>query len=119
LVAVVLVIVFKYEQFFVYKDYELYVNVNCDPSSEECFAVDCSIDDPECDQTPYKKVALMANSAPACLLNRTCLDFQCSEVGERCVTNYCSEDSIEEGEKCIRVEVDSDVSVEEFSESDL
>jgi hypothetical protein len=101
LVIIILVSGFKFNQFFIEKDFTLLVNLDCDPAMERCFALDCSsMDDPECDDVPYKKLETWAGNAPSCLLERTCLDFSCPLNDALCSVTYCSSENIESWEKC-------------------
>ena len=99
------VIGFKYDQFFLHKDYTFRTEVNCDPATEKCFRTVC---DGECeksaqifsDGSPYKYVEMPASHAPACLEEETCLDFTCPTGDTTCTTKYCTDDALGEGEAC-------------------
>lgn len=94
------VIVYRYDQYVLKKNFLLNIATACDPSFESCFVVDCSPEeDEECDQTPYKKIEIRASEAPMCLQEHSCDTFEC-EPGTSCVASYCSDDALEEGEIC-------------------
>lgn len=111
LIALLLLVVilsgFKYKQFFLDKNFLFTTQVSCDPTTESCFQVVCGDEGCEpsafmfSDGTPYKYVDLPGYRVPECLEANTCPDFFCPVDDEECVTTYCSEDVIEEGEECI------------------
>jgi hypothetical protein len=62
---------------------------------------DCSPEeDLECDSSPYKRVEILKSDAPSCLEEHTCDSFSCSGI-ENCSITLCSEDELEDGEKCL------------------
>ena len=111
LVAVIVILVaFKYFEFYINKDYTFITQVDCDPATESCFQIIC--EEEGCDDSsgiiyydgsPYKYVEMPASLAPMCLEDTTCPEFTCDQVGEGCETYYCSEENIEdpEFEACI------------------
>ncbi len=96
---------FRYEQYVIERNFDVIANTVCDPQIEECFVLDCDPDtDEECDVTPYKKVAIIANQAPQCLFEHSCEEFSCDGRAS-CEITYCTEEALEEGELCsVRVE---------------
>jgi hypothetical protein len=99
-IATVLVVMgARYYDYVIKEDYLLEVHTNCDSTSEACFVVDCDNEDPDCDLTPYKKVEIVAHVAPKCLEEHTCEAFSCEGLGE-CYLTYCSDEVLEDGEKC-------------------
>jgi hypothetical protein len=106
------VIVYRYDQYILKKNFLLNIAANCDPSIESCFVVNCSPEeDEECDQTPYKKIEILASEAPMCLQEHSCDSFEC-ESGTSCVAVYCSENTLEEWEVC-SLPIEGDEAVEE------
>lgn len=89
--------------FFEYRvkqDFLIFAHTSCDPSTTTCFAADCDPDtDSECDQTPYTKVSIAANTAPGCILENNCIDFSCNTY-PNCTMISCSEDKLDNGETC-------------------
>lgn len=106
---------FKYVQFFVNRDFTFVTLVSCDPAIEKCFRISCE----DCvlpgvafsDGSPYKYIELPASHVPQCLEDVTCSDFQCPESDAECITTYCSEDILEEGEECIPLLLAPDITV--------
>lgn len=113
--VIISVIGFKYQQFFLNRNYTLLAEISCDPTTESCFKVIC---DGECeasaivnsDGSPYKKVSILAAHAPACLEEENCTDFTCPVGDDTCSITYCSEDNLEEGEECVVPEPADDAS---------
>lgn len=102
LLVILGIFAYRYDQYLLKQNYLIDAQVPCDPSQEQCFAVDCSDDDPECDTTPYKKVEMLAAEAPACLVEEGCEAFSCST--ESCQITFCSDDTLEDGEVCASTE---------------
>lgn len=91
---------YRYDQYVVQRNFIIHAAAPCDSSEGTCFVADCSPEDDEtCDLTPYKKVELLANKAPACLEEHTCASFACAAI-DSCTETYCDEESLEEGEVC-------------------
>lgn len=97
---IVSVVGYRYQQYVFERNFTLQVNGPCDPATNTCFISDCSPEvDPACDTTPYEKILVTANEAPACLEEHTCTDFSC-EGKTGCEIAYCDADSVEGGEQC-------------------
>jgi len=102
IVLVLFVVAFKFQQFFLNRDYILYVNADCNPETDSCFQMDCSeAEEGDCDLFTYKKLELSARNAPTCLLNRECLNYSCGEYDLNCQEVYCENATLEEGEMCV------------------
>lgn len=99
LMAVVFIIWFRFDQYVVKGNFMILSTAVCDPTYQECFAADCDPSDEECDATPYQKVMVRANEAPACLKEHACETFSCDGL-ESCSVEICSSESLEEGEVC-------------------
>ena len=97
---VFLVVLNRFDQYYLKKNFLLKVNTGCNPASEQCFVSDCSAADPECDQSPYKKIEILAAQAPACLEEHQCQTFSCGGLSQ-CQVTYCSTGTMEEGERCV------------------
>lgn len=96
-----LAIAARYYSYFVTQDFIIYANVICDTNVEACFVSDCIPgEDLGCDGLPYKKIEILANEAPKCILEHTCETFSCENYPS-CVVTYCSADVIEDGEACL------------------
>lgn len=116
MVVILGIVGYRYYHYVVKGDYVVLANVSCDPAVESCFVADCSPDeDPECDDTPYKKVEVLSAEAPGCLKEHTCEVFECTS--ESCSVTECSEDALEDGEVCAVPEPESEdeEEVEEIS----
>lgn len=100
IVALIIVIVYRYDQYVIKDNFILTAAVVCDPSNEGCFVADCDATDPACDVTPYKKVSILASEALECVQEHSCETFQCVP-GTSCKITYCSEASLEDGEICL------------------
>lgn len=98
-VLVLIVVANRAYQYYVKQNFLLLVNAICDPATEDCFVMDCAVDELGCDTTPYKKVEILAALAPKCLEEHSCEQFSCNDL-KPCSVTYCSADTTEEGEKC-------------------
>jgi hypothetical protein len=102
LVLLVVTSIWKYDTFFVNRDYSIYTLVSCDPEEESCFSFVCEEGDEECDDSPYKKIEMLAADAPLCdpYTDETCDEPSCNAENGTCIVTVCSEDALEEGEMC-------------------
>ena len=101
-----LVVVLSVWKFYVYvikKDFIVTNYISCDPVYESCFVADCEEGDDECDTEPYKKIEKNAKNIPFCDKNNVenCAELNCEEGENDCVITNCSEDVLEDGEKCV------------------
>jgi hypothetical protein len=99
LLALLVVVGYRYYEYVHMRNFLLDVNVSCKPAQESCFVANCNPADSECDTTPYKKVEIIAHDAPVCLEEHTCEDFSCDGITGCTITN-CSAPSLSDGEKC-------------------
>jgi hypothetical protein len=90
---------YRYYEYINQRNFLLDVNVSCNPETESCFVADCE-SGPDCDETPYKKVEIIAHDAPACLEEHSCETFSCSGL-VNCTVTTCSDNSLADGEKCV------------------
>lgn len=105
LASLLVVVVYRFEEYQVAGDYLIYTTASCDATNERCFVMDCDPTDEECDQTPYKKITVHAGSAPACALEHTCEDFVCPVEDSSCEVLLCNDDAVEDGEVCMDIEI--------------
>ena len=99
----IIIVGYRYKQYVIDKDFILDVNVECNPSVEKCFVVDCDSSDPACDSAPYKKVEIKYVYALLCLEEHDCQDFSCMGIENNyCVIKYCSDSTLSGGEKCFK-----------------
>lgn len=100
LLAIALIVGYRYHQYIIDHNFPVIANVPCDPATESCFVMDCSPEeDPECDPTPYKKIGLLSREAPTCVEEHTCGYFSCADINS-CAETFCSEEELEDGEVC-------------------
>lgn len=87
--------IYRYYDYFVNGNFLIYVATSCNPLIEDCFVY-------EEDENikPYKKITILAKNSPECLIEHNCPSFECKT--NDCITTYCSEENIEEGETCIK-----------------
>ncbi len=97
--AVFVAVFFRFEEYVVRSNFSIFTLTSCDSTSEACFVADCAEEDDACDMTPYKKVQIAATAAPACAFENECDEIVCLEE-DLCVVTYCSDSSLEEGERC-------------------
>ena len=101
LLVTLIIVLYRYQQYIVSRNFTLEINTVCDAKTENCFVADCSIEnDPECDTTTYKKVEILDNYAPKCLEEHACEAFSCDQIKDNCSITYCSSSTLEDGEKC-------------------
>jgi hypothetical protein len=100
LAVIIFTVWFKFSQYTVQENYILYALITCDPTTHNCFTTDCDPENEECDTSTYKKVEMTANAAPACVKENNCEEFACESDDPNCSETYCSEDTLEEGERC-------------------
>lgn len=104
LLAIVVIGAYKYKEFVIDRNFDIFAHVTCDPQSESCFVADCSPeDDSECDLIPYKKVLKPAKNIEECAPSEECPELSCGENEVGCTITYCSLETIDEGEICAEV----------------
>ena len=90
---------YRYDEYILKRNFLITVNAVCNPSIESCFVADCETG-PDCDESPYKKVDILAHNTPKCLEEHNCPNFSCANISN-CEETYCSENTLSEGEKCL------------------
>jgi len=97
--ALLSVIVGRYQGYVADRDFLLRATTSCDPGANACFVSGCRlVDGGDCE--PYAKVEVLARDAPACLEEHTCATFSCKGRPE-CQLSYCSDTALEDGEQCM------------------
>ncbi len=106
LVFVVTVVLATYFRMFVFKNYEILQEVDCDPSGESCFVWECDPEFEECSGDPaenvfyYKIIRRNAFSFNGCFHEEVCRDRNCLDSGNRCEVIFCDQNQLEEGDRC-------------------
>jgi hypothetical protein len=91
----------NFYRYYIIKNYSVHVFVKCDPEKHSCFTADPDTADPAFQNKFYAKVEMLSTNAPACLEEHTCEDFSCDELAGPCNIEYCSSDTISDGENCV------------------
>lgn len=100
IVFVILIIIgYRYNQFYSEKQFTLHIDSSCNPTSQSCFQITCTSGDIACDPSPYEKVDILDKNAPTCLEEHSCTNFSCNGISD-CAITYCSTDTLEAGENC-------------------
>ena len=109
LILVAGVTVWKYKLFMIERDFVIYNNISCDPYNESCFAYICAEGDKECDATPFKRIEKNARFIEVCNMANAeeCPELSCGVDEEGCLVTTCSEDVLEEGERCVKYDAQS------------
>lgn len=94
---------YRYKEMVVERNFVIYAHSSCDIAVESCFVADCDESDPECDQTPYRKIEKTAKNIPECSPAEDCAELMCQEGEKGCVELYCSEETLEDDEMCLDV----------------
>jgi hypothetical protein len=97
--AVVLIVGYRFDRYYVAQDYLVDVFTQCDTTSHSCFEADETIADPAFQGAPYEKIEILARDTPKCLEEHVCKDFSCDGIAS-CAVTYCSSESLEDGESC-------------------
>ena len=100
IIAVFAIVGYRFQNYYITRDYVLNVFTPCDPTAHSCFAADESIADPSFQTGPCEKVEIIAHYVPPCLEEHTCKDFSCEGITS-CKISYCSNDLLDVGESCI------------------
>jgi hypothetical protein len=124
LVALVVIsIVATYYRIFVRHDYQILMEISCDPTAEPCFVYQCDPEieectgDPEEDTWYYKLLEKNASKMPVCDAEaEECPEPTCAEGEMNCFVTSCD---LEGGEECSSPdEFTEDGSVEVVDEVD-
>lgn len=99
------VIVTLFSKFYILRDYTLRSEVACNPQSEVCFIRSCSEDCEEEASPEYYKIRMIhASDVPLCDPHvEECAQIDCKSVIS-CEEQYCTEESVPEGESCSAIE---------------
>lgn len=93
--------VMSYERFFIYQDFPVTVEAECDPASESCFVYHCDSEHDECAGNPeedtryYKRITKQGNMFPTCE-NGECPEVSCAETESGCEVEFCDPEGEEE-----------------------
>ena len=101
-VAVLIVIGYRFERYYIARDYVLNVFTQCDTTIHSCFTADQNTADPAFQSVPYEKVTIVAHDVPSCLEEHSCTDFSCTGIPS-CKITYCSNDVLGDGESCTTI----------------
>jgi hypothetical protein len=99
ILAMIIVVGYRFEKYYIQKDYTVTVFTNCNIANHSCFIADPSTADPAFQNAPYAKVQLNAHFIPQCLEEHTCTNFSCSGTPS-CTISYCSAKNVSDGESC-------------------
>ena len=102
IIAVVVVVGYRFEQYYIARDYVVNVFTECDSTTHSCFIADQATADPAFQTGPYEKVTITAHDVPSCLEEHTCTNFSCDGI-QSCTITYCSSDVLEDGESCTTI----------------
>lgn len=113
--------VVSYERFFIYQDFPVTVEAECDPASESCFVYHCDPEfeectgDPEEDTWYYKRITKQGNMFPVCE-GGECPEVSCAEDEPACEVEFCDPDGEEEcsdPEAFLQADMDSEIPTDE------
>ena len=113
--------VVSYERFFIYQDFPVTVEAECDPASENCFVYYCDPEyeectgDPEEDTWYYKRITKQGNRFPVCESGE-CPDVSCTETESGCEVEFCDPEGEEEcsdQEAFLPIDADSEAPIDE------
>lgn len=102
-----LLVIYRYYQNFILKNFIIDVNTSCNPNVESCFATECE-EGAECTIDPYKKVSILSKSAPKCLEEHSCQEFTCTNLNN-CQITYCSDETLSDGEICVPLNTNEEI----------
>jgi hypothetical protein len=106
-VTMLITISYRFYDYVIEKNIQLYTYASCNTEKETCFIVDEENAYYEFQTHPYKKVSILDAYAPACLEEHTCEEFKCDNLAS-CEITYCAEDTLEEGEYCVTSDSNSE-----------
>lgn len=97
-VAFVISIGVSFYKYVILKDYQIFVEIPCDPALDNCFVrteEDGTI-------TNYRTLSRTASNIPLCdpNTNETCQALTCKPNEPKCEITSCSEEELPEGETC-------------------
>src|SRR5581483_6552457 len=98
---VLIATVFTYVRLVILKDYQIFAQTSCDPTSGKCFKYVCDpVSDSTCSSNPdervsyYKKISKSAASIAACEMTSLKIDcateLTCLPGEEKCSYEYCN-----------------------------
>lgn len=97
-------------KYFVLKDYEIHINIPCNPRNESCFVYECEDGEVDCEENSegamvqyYKVLQKKAYNLPSCMKDSvSCEDvvLTCAENEESCEIVLCDTSQKSESEIC-------------------
>ena len=97
--SVVVVIAVSFYSFYYKKNYDFYIETNCDPTTETCFYRNCELTPDDCppnNLSYYNQYIIKARD-----FDRYCENEDCTEVCKsgtvKCTKIECTEDNINNG----------------------
>lgn len=100
-VMIVMSALFSYERFFIYEDFPVAMETDCDPASESCFIYVCDPASEECAGDPdedtwyYKRITKQGSAFPHCD-GEDCPEISCGENEIGCEVELCDPEGEEE-----------------------
>lgn len=96
--AIIFAIGLSFYEYFIKKDFSLYIKETCDPNIDKCFLHQCEDGDTRCSSLPdgkfyYKIIYQKEYKAPVCT-DADCPSITCDANDKDCSVNYCSDESI-------------------------
>ncbi len=108
--AFIIAAVIKFYLFFIKNEYLIFDHIKCDPYIESCFVYECESEEADCEPEYYKKIQIKGSDYIECATeNGTCPRNTCLDTFKDCEITTCSEDVLEDGESCIKLEIEEPV----------
>ncbi len=108
--AFIVAAVIKFYLFFIKNEYLIFDNIKCDPYTESCFVYECDSEDGYCEPEYYKKIQIKGSDYIECgTEDEVCPENTCLDTFKDCEIIVCSEDVLEDGESCIKLEKEEPV----------
>lgn len=104
--VIVISVELSFLRFYVFRDYPIQSQIECDPTTEACFVYHCDATVEECtgdevaDTSYYKLIERNAKHIPLCNpVNEGCVPLECPDGEESCSITLCDA-SAEDGSEC-------------------
>ncbi len=104
--VVVISVGLSFLRFYVFRDYPIQSQIDCDPTTEVCYVYHCDATveectgDPVADTSYYKMIERNAKYIPLCNpANEECVPLECPDGEEGCLMTLCDA-SAEDGSEC-------------------
>jgi hypothetical protein len=104
-ISVAFVTTALFSKFYILRDYTLKAEVECDPQSEVCFERPCLEEcEPDAEPEYYKIQTVQASDVLLCDPHLgECPEIDCGAIAS-CSEEFCSDESVPEGESCTHPE---------------